>query len=79
MGATQIRLEQEDEWWVATDLATGVASQGQTREEALEMLDDALAGHDGAGREPTDAELRDLGIDPAENTSGALVESTIFE
>jgi len=70
MGATQIRLEQEGDWWVATDLATGVASQGRSREAALEMLDDALAGHDGEGRPPTDAELRELGIDPESNVSG---------
>jgi predicted RNase H-like HicB family nuclease len=70
MCATQIRLEREGDWWVATDLATGVASQGRSREAALEMLDDALAGHDGEGKAPTDAELRELGVDPGANVSG---------
>jgi predicted RNase H-like HicB family nuclease len=39
----EIRLvENEDGWWTAIDEATGVASQGETREEALENLDEAV-------------------------------------
>lgn len=72
MRATQIRLEQEGEWWVATDMATDIASQGRSKERALEKLEDALDGHDGEGREPTDAELRELGIDSAQNVSGEV-------
>lgn len=51
--------------WVARDEDTGVASQGETREEALEMLDEAVALHRGEIGEPvTDEDLRELGIDP---------------
>jgi uroporphyrinogen-III synthase len=35
------------------------------------MLDDAVALHRGEiGREPTEEELRELGIDPEDNTTG---------
>lgn len=51
--------------WTATDQQTGVASQGETREEALENLDEAVALYRGEiGHEPTDEELRELGVDP---------------
>jgi len=54
-----------------TDVETGVTTQGDTREEALEMLDEAVALHKGEiGREPTDEELRELGIDPEDSTTG---------
>jgi len=67
----EIRMWREDDWWVITDVETGVTTQGKTREHALEMLDDAVALHEGeAGREPTDEELRELGIDPEDNTTG---------
>jgi len=40
----EIRLiEEEDGWWSAIDEETGVASQGPTRTEALENLDEAVA------------------------------------
>jgi predicted RNase H-like HicB family nuclease len=64
----EIRLiENGDGVWTAVDEATGVASQGDTREEALSMLDEAVALHTGAAGEPIDddeAALRELGIDP---------------
>lgn len=67
----EIRLWRDDEWWIATDVETGVTTQGSTRDAALDNLDEAVALYKGeAGREPTDEELRDLGIDPAENTTG---------
>lgn len=67
----EIRMWREDGSWVITDVETGVTTQGETREEALEMLDQAVALHNGeAGREPTDEELRELGIDPDDNTTG---------
>lgn len=72
MGATQIRLVEEDGWWVATDLSTGVTSQGETREEALAMLDEAVALYNGEIGDSVDtpeeerAVLEDLGIDPDE-------------
>lgn len=49
------------------DTKSGVASQGETREAALENLDDAVAGYEGAGRLLTDEELRELEIDPEDN------------
>jgi predicted RNase H-like HicB family nuclease len=51
--------------WTARDEETGVASQGETREQALANLDKAVALYRGEiGHEPTDEELRELGVDP---------------
>lgn len=76
----EIRLiENDDGWWTARDVETGVTSQGETREEALANLNEAVAGYEGAGREPTDAELREWGIDPDRNVSGQIEESDVFE
>jgi predicted RNase H-like HicB family nuclease len=58
-------IEEDDGWWSAIDEETGVASQGETREAALDNLDEAVALHTGEIGEPvTDADLHDLGIDP---------------
>jgi predicted RNase H-like HicB family nuclease len=66
----EIRLWQEDGWWIAKDVDTGVTTQGESRTAALENLDDAVAVHDGErGRPPTDEELRDAGIEPTDNTT----------
>lgn len=66
----EIRLvEEADGWWSAIDETTGVASQGETREEALGNLDEAVALHEGEAGEPIedeDAFLREIGIDPEE-------------
>lgn len=65
----RITLTKGEEWWVAKDEETGVASQGQTRREALEMLDEAVALHKGEIGEPIEDEdsfLRGIGIDPDE-------------
>lgn len=68
-----LTLGESGDLWVARDEETGVASQGETREAALENLDEAVAlYHDDVGREPTDEELREVGIDPENNTSGEL-------
>lgn len=67
-----LTLGEERERWVARDEETGVASQGPTRQEALENLDEAVAGYHGAGEPPTDEELQEFGVDPDENTSGEL-------
>lgn len=74
-----ITLTDEGEWWVARDTETGVTSQGRIREQALENLDEALAGYHGAGEDPSDEQLRELGIDPANNESGSLDDSDVFE
>jgi len=45
--------------------------QTESREAALEDLDEAVALHGGEiGRKPTDEGLREFGIDPADNTTG---------
>lgn len=39
----EIRLiEEDDGWWSAVDAETGVASQGETRQQALQNLDAAV-------------------------------------
>ncbi|WP_247005892.1 type II toxin-antitoxin system HicB family antitoxin [Halorientalis litorea] len=65
-GQRKIRLvEEEDGRWSAIDEGVGVASQGETRSEALANLDEAVALHRGDIGEPvTDADLRDLGVAP---------------
>jgi predicted RNase H-like HicB family nuclease len=62
----EIRLIQEDDGrWSAIDEGVGVASHGETRSEALANVDEAVVLHTGEAGEPvTDADLRDLGIDP---------------
>lgn len=68
----RILLIEEDDCWVAKDEETGVASQGASREEALEMLDEAVALYKGEIGESIDsweeekAVLEELGIDPEE-------------
>jgi predicted RNase H-like HicB family nuclease len=58
-------IEETDGTWSAVDEGAGVASQGETRSEALSNLDEAVALHEGDIGDPvTDADLRDLGIDP---------------
>ncbi|MCL9815304.1 type II toxin-antitoxin system HicB family antitoxin [Natranaeroarchaeum aerophilus] len=76
---TTITLTRETNWWVAKDEETGVASQGKSRQEALENLDEALHGYHGDGDPPSDEDLREMGIDPENNTSDSLDDSEIFE
>lgn len=67
----EIRLWREGDWWIAEDVETGVTTQGESRADALDNLDEAVALHDNEiGREPTDEEIRELGINPADNTTG---------
>jgi len=75
----EIRLWRDGEWWVAESVETGVTTQGSSRSEALENLDDAVAIHEGeTGRQPTEEELRELGIDPADNTTGNREPSDVL-
>lgn len=62
----RIRLvENPDGHWTARDLDAEVSAQGATRDEALDALDGVVAALRGeAGHEPTDEELRELGVDP---------------
>jgi len=76
----EIRLWREDDWWIAKDVETGVTTQGPSREDALCNLDEAVALYEGEiGREPTDEELRELGIDPADNTTGTREPPDVLE
>ena len=64
-------IEEDDGGWSAIDEETGVASCGDTRSEALDMLDEAVELHESDEDSiETAAEerevLRDLGIDPDE-------------
>jgi predicted RNase H-like HicB family nuclease len=62
----EIRLrENADGQWTARELHVQISAQGATRAEALENLDAVVAAvtADG-GHEPTDEELRDLGVNP---------------
>lgn len=64
----EIRLIEEDSGgWSAIDEETGVASQGDSRREALDNLDEAVALHTGEIGEPIENEeafLEEIGIDP---------------
>ena len=71
-GRTITLTQEDDGWWAARDEATGVASQGETRQDALDNLDEAVALHKGEIGESIDTReeekdvLEDLGIDPDE-------------
>jgi len=61
-------LENDDGWWTARDETRGLTTQGETRRDALENLDEVIdAVEDDVGRPPTDEELRKAGIDPEAN------------
>jgi len=38
-----VKIEQEEEWFVATCLENNIASQGKTEREAIANLDEAIA------------------------------------
>ncbi len=60
------------DWWVAKDIETGVTTQGETRIEALENLDEAVALHRGESGDVIDTPAKErhvleaLDIDPEE-------------
>jgi hypothetical protein len=61
----------EDGVWVITDVETGVTTQGNTRQSAIELLDQAVALHNSeSGRGPTRKELKSFGITPEQNVTG---------
>jgi len=74
-----LELSEDGELWIARDEDTGVTTQGGSRDQALANLDEAVAGYYGAGEEPDEEYLREIGIDPDANTSGSLDDSDIFE
>jgi len=74
-----LKLGEDTDLWLARDEDTGVTSQGPTRQAALSNLDEAVEGYKGAGDSPTEADLRELGIDPENDTSGDLDSSDVFQ
>ena len=40
--AGKVIVTKEDDWYIATDVSSGIASQGKTEEEALANLKEAL-------------------------------------
>ncbi|MFB6113607.1 MAG: type II toxin-antitoxin system HicB family antitoxin [Halodesulfurarchaeum sp.] len=57
--------ENPDGWWTARDTKAEVTAEGETAQEALEAIQDVrAAAHGEAGHEPTDEEIRELGVDP---------------
>lgn len=76
MSSTQIKLWKDDGWWVATDIPTGVTSQGRTRQDALSNLDEAVDLYEGeTGRPPTNEELDEIGVE----TDSESTDSELFE
>ncbi len=57
-------VHEDDGTITAVDLETGVASFGESKSEALSMLAEALELHEGGGKPVTQADLKELGIDP---------------
>lgn len=49
-------IQKEDSWYVATDILSGVASQGKSMEESMSNLKEALGLYyeDNTPAEPTD-------------------------
>lgn len=74
-----ITLTEDDGWWIAKDTETGVTSQGRSETDALDNLNEALDAYHGEGEEPTDEELREMGVDPDENEPGSPDDHPIFE
>lgn len=67
---TTLLSRNPDGRWTARDLEHGVSAQGETRDAALESLDDVVAALEAeGGRAPTDADLEELGIEPGTNES----------
>lgn len=62
-----VLVEEDQGGYSVLDSQTGVASQGETRPEALRMLAEALELHRGEGSEVSPEEVyEELGIDPDE-------------
>jgi hypothetical protein len=63
----ELVFDDTTEQWSATDVETGVSSCGETREEALAMLDDALSLQDTEPCSRGEAQeiLSEMDIDPS--------------
>jgi predicted RNase H-like HicB family nuclease len=65
----ELKKAEDTEGWVSTDLDTGVASQGETRMEALKNLDEAVELYLADSEYDPEEEreiLEEIGLDPAE-------------
>jgi predicted RNase H-like HicB family nuclease len=65
----ELKEAEDTEGWVSTDLDTGVASQGETRMEALKNLDEAVELYLADSEYDPEEEreiLEEIGLDPAE-------------
>jgi predicted RNase H-like HicB family nuclease len=65
----ELKKAADAEGWVSTDLDTGVASQGETRMEALRNLDEAVELYLADSEYDPEEEreiLEEIGLDPAE-------------
>jgi predicted RNase H-like HicB family nuclease len=66
----RIELEQaEDNGWVSRDVQTGVASQGDTKEEALSNLEEAVELFERDSEYDPEEErefMEEIGLDPEE-------------
>lgn len=68
-------LKNPDGRWTARDIQVGVSAQGEARASALSNLDAVVrAVEDDGGHEPSDKEIRGLGVEPetARNQDGEL-------
>ena len=60
----KVVLIDEEGKWSAIDEELGVGSCGDTRQKALEMLDEAVELHQREGEPATNDDLREFGLDP---------------
>lgn len=76
----RILLIERDRRWEARDLDIEVSGVGETRDEALNQLDDVVAAVRGeGGHSPSDKELRAVGVDPEANRVRARLLEQVDE
>lgn len=77
--SSSVTITRDEEWFVAIDETTDVASQGRTRSEALANLAEAIKLHEGGG-EPIDdpdaflEEELDIDVDELEERNPPWLE-----
>jgi hypothetical protein len=57
-------VHEDDGRITARDVETGVASDGNTKADALRMLAEALELHEGGGKPVSEDDLEAMGLDP---------------
>ena len=73
-------IEDDSGLWTARDVDKRLTAQGSSREEALDNLDAVIEAVEGdGGHEPTDDELRELGVDPEVAKTQPAEVPEIFE